>query len=311
MTGGAGFIGSKLVRKLAEEGHLVAVVDDFSTGKAERLTDLDGHAVIVCPMDVSANAQALEDLVSMLRPETVFHLAAVSDVTTCEADRCRAQAVNILGTASVFRAAQRTRSVKRLVFASSAAVYGNQDPPPGGHLEAVDEIFPSGVYGWSKLWGEWLMDPEGSDCSVLVLRFGNVYGSHEAPGVIPTFFRAAEMRSPLLVYGDGEQTRDFVHVDDVVSALCLCGENVVVRGSHGFNIATGKPTSINGLVAWFKTVYEGLDVHYEPARDADVVESALNPERLRSETGFVAQVTIEQGLSMMKEELDRERCCQA
>lgn len=310
MTGGAGFIGSRLVRKLADEGHLVAVVDDFSTGKSERLDDLEGRQVNTAVMDV-ADAPALEELVSLLRIEVIFHLAAVSDVQTCEEKRARAVAVNVMGTAAVFRAAQRVPSVERIVFSSSAAVYGNLEPSAGGHMEVAQRGSPAGVYGWTKSWDEYLLTPERADCVTAVLRFGNVYGAHDAAGVIPAFFKAAEAGAPLVIYGSGRQTRDFVHVDDIVAALYRCAVCPASRLPSTWNVAGGRPTSVNELADWFARAYPGLEVRHEPWREGDIQDSLLNPDLIETEIGFRTQIDLAEGLSRMKEELDRERCCQA
>jgi UDP-glucose 4-epimerase len=310
VTGGAGFIGSRLVRKLAEKGHLVAVVDDFSTGKSERLADLEGRQVNTAVLDI-VNAAQLEELVSLLRIEVIFHLAAVSDVQTCEEKCARAVAVNVMGTAAVFRAAHRVSSVQRIIFSSSAAIYGDLEPPVGGHTEAAQRGRPAGVYGWTKAWDEYLLIPERLKCSTAVLRFGNVYGAHDAAGVIPAFFEAAEAGGPLVIYGDGNQTRDFVHVDDIVAALYRCAICPPSRLPSTWNVAGGRPTSINELADWFVREYPGLEVRHEPLRDGDIQESVLNPELIAQELRVRAQIDLADGLSRMKEELDRERCCQA
>lgn len=310
VTGGAGFIGSRLVRALVEEGHAVAVVDNLSTGKSERIEDLlRVGRVLLSPFDILDSDQ-LERLVDLLQVEAIVHLAAVSDVQTCEDDRERAIGVNVLGTAAVFRAARLCESVQRVIVASSAAVYGESE-----RADETAVLSPAGVYGNTKLWDEQIVRQKAARPSVISLRFGNVYGALDVPGVIPEFFRAVAGDLPLRVYGTGEQVRDFVHVDDIVRAIYTClraptsGEAAIKNAI--LNVSTGKGTTINTLVDWFQQKYQEIVVERDEPREADIVHSVLDSNLILGMLGFWTQVELADGLERMAAELSRKEAVHA
>jgi len=266
VTGGAGFIGSHLVDRLIELEYDVRVVDNLSTGS---LVNIEGHVdggsvdfVEGDIRDVDLVARAMKDV------DAVYHLAAIVSVPFSVKNPDLTFDVNAGGTLNLLRAAAEV-GVSKFVFVSSCAVYGDPEYLP---LDEKAKLNPISPYAASKLAGEKLcLDyVEGRLFRSAVVRFFNVYGLRqglsEYSGVITKFFERARKGQPLLIYGDGLQTRDFVNVHDVVCALQACMENSRAEGEI-FNIGTGKQVTVNELA---KTVLDlfGLDleIRHERAR---------------------------------------------
>ena len=299
VTGGAGFIGSHLVRALVERGCSVTVLDDLSTGHRRNLEGL-GDAVRLVVGDVRDRA-CVQAAVAGAR--WVLHHAATVSVVECLEAPERAHAVNVDGTLTVFLAA-RDAAVRRVTFASSAAVYGDDAAVPNCESAEARPVSPYGVH---KLAGEQycrvFTRQWGTPC--VPLRYFNVYGERQDPSgpyaaVISKFVDAIAAGRAPVVFGDGLQTRDFVHVSDVVRAnlaaleldASLCGEPV--------NVGTGRATSLLELVATLCAVRGvSLEAAHQPARPGDIRHSVANVARAAELLGFEAGVPLPDGLAQL------------
>ncbi|MBN1268171.1 MAG: SDR family oxidoreductase [Kiritimatiellae bacterium] len=296
VTGGAGFIGSNLSRALTEAGLSVRVLDNFSTGRRENLADLGADVDLVEGdiRDADAVAQAVRGV------RYVFHLAALPSVIRSVGDPAATNDVNITGTLNALLAA-RDANVERFVFSSSSSVYG--DTPTLPKQEDMTPM-PLSPYAVSKLAGEHYsrIFHKLYGLKTFALRYFNVFGPRQDPAsqyaaVIPLFIDALrEGRAPT-IYGDGEQTRDFTFVDDVVHGnLCCCTARDEAAGQV-YNIAAGGRTSVNDLAAALARLM-GKDVapvHADP-RPGDVRDSQAAHERAARLLGWSARVSFEEGL---------------
>ena len=295
VTGGAGFIGSHLVERLAAQGHRVAVVDDLSGGSRANVGVLAGAPGVDFVEGDFAGDQVLAKLVP--GSDVVVHLAAKVGVASSVRDPGLVHEVNVNRTLRLLGACAKEK-VGRVVLASSAAVYGNAPPPVSEDAPPA----PLSPYAASKVACEaYCRAFQGSyDLPSVVLRFMNVYGPRmgDAYGaVMPEFARRAEEGTPLVVQGDGGQTRDFVHVGDVVEAMTLA---MTVEGAVGrvFNVGTGVPTSIARLAEMFLAAggRPGGGVSHAPSREGDIRESYADTSRARHVLGFVAKTKLSDGV---------------
>ncbi|HKQ58614.1 MAG TPA: NAD-dependent epimerase/dehydratase family protein [Candidatus Eisenbacteria bacterium] len=293
VTGGAGFIGSNIVRKLVERGWFVRILDDLSTGYRENLEALPKDSLELVPGDVR-DAQAVLKLSEGC--QAVFHLAAsVGNIKSIEQPRFDAE-VNVLGTLSVLEAVKAHRV--KLVYSSSAAIFGEVVYVP---LDEAHPAEPDSPYGVTKLAAEkhCLAYARLFDLDIVCLRYFNVYGVNQRydvyGNVIPIWTRRLLDGEPLIIYGDGDQTRDFINVEDVAEANVMAAESQGVRGA--FNIGTGAALTINQLADAFRKV-GGQTPHFEnrPPRKGEVKHSQAKVDRARETFGFRARVAIEPGL---------------
>ncbi len=299
VTGGAGFIGSNLVRALLSGGHEVFVVDDLSTGSAANLDPRAGFRT----MDILDDA--LPALFADVAPEFVVHLAAQASVVVSLRDPERDRAVNAEGTRRV-AAAARDAGVRRVLSASSAAVYGEPAELP---LRETSPKAPTNPYGASKLEAESLLAAEllGSTTDFASMRFANVYGPRQDAagegGVVAIFCDRVRKGEPPVIYGDGSQTRDFIYVGDVVGALvaALSSASPLASGDvagTSFNISTGERVSVDGLLMALRQAasYFG-PATYAPAREGDIVHSSLDPTLAETTFAWKAGVELETGIA--------------
>lgn len=299
VTGAAGFIGSHTADLLLKQGHAVCGVDNFRTGKAANLELARQNPGFQFHEQDCAAPGALLETIRAFAPDAIIHLAALVSVPESianpeENDRLNFQATRIMADAAV------AHGVKRIVFASSAAVYGANPNLP--LVETVD-CHPLSPYGTAKLNSEkLLMDLSRTrGITVRCQRYFNVYGSRQdssSPysGVISLFQSLLTQVTPATIHGDGEQTRDFIHVHDVAlaNAIAATGDHV----SSGIaNICTGHAVSLNTLyTALGSALGQKLDAIHGPAREGDIRHSLGSPEKARSELGFAAQVSLRDGL---------------
>jgi UDP-glucose 4-epimerase len=293
VTGGAGFIGSNIVLGLVAAGHRsIVVLDDLTTGSEANLAACR-EEVVLRRGDVR-DAGLVHDLV--MQADAVFHLAArVGNVRSLEAPVEDAE-VNVIGTRNVLHAA-RKRPNLRIVFSSSAAIFGESRYVP------VDENHPTSPdspYGVSKLAGELdvLCYAKAFGLRAVCLRYFNVYGRHQIfdayGNVIPIFVERLLRGEELVIYGDGEQTRDFVDVQDVVAANIAA---LAAEQTGAFNIGTGKPTTVNELARTLEVCLgRKLDVRREPPRSGEVRHSHASIDRARAVLGYRPRVELEHGL---------------
>ena len=292
VTGGAGFIGSNLVRRLLEDGHRVLAVDDLSSGRLENLAAARApHLVGRLQFDrMDVTTPAFDALVDRLRPTAIVHLAAQVDVRVSVADPIRDATANVLGTIHVLEAARR-HGVRRVVYADSIAGYG--DPP--SDLLPIDESVatpPGSPYGASKrAAGDYVL-AYGAMYGIapVVLVLANVYGPHQTStgegGVVATFTARMLDGLPCTVYGDGEQTRDFVFVDDVVDAFARALGSDAAVGAR-LLIGTGVPTSVTTLHAVCAAATgHALPAVRAPERTGEVRHSVVDASRAAALLGW-------------------------
>ncbi len=292
VTGGAGFIGSHLVDRLTGNGHDVAVADDLSSGDEGNLM---GSGAAFHRMDVTTPQFAA--LAAAWRPEVVCHLAAQISVRASVTDPVQDARINVLGTVNVLEAA-RMYGARKVVFASSVAVYG---APAALPVQADAAFDPRSPYAASKACGESYLGIyralHGLDFTTLTLA--NVYGPRQRSGgeagVVAIFAGALLRGEPTTVFGDGRQTRDYVYVADVVDAFArACGE----RGAgRRFNIGTGLTTSdieLHSLVA--EAVGAPDKPAYAPPRPGDVPAMAVDPAAAQDGLGWAASTSLRDGI---------------
>lgn len=292
VTGGAGFVGSHVAELLQSEGYRVTVVDDLSSGHASNVPE----GCDLVELDI-LDHERLQDVFRRARPELVCHLAAQASVTVSVRDPRHDLAVNARGTLNVCEAARDPGSP--VVFASTGgALYGNAAPTPTEEDAVAEPLAP---YGASKQAGEAIVGTWGRLHGLphVVLRLGNVYGPRQNPhgeaGVVAIFSEALlGGRSPT-VFGDGRQTRDYVHVHDVARAFLLAG-----RGGRAstYNVGTGLETSVLDLLAILhRAAGTDLEPAFEPLRPGELLRSALDSGRLRAATGWAPTVDLEEGIA--------------
>jgi UDP-glucose 4-epimerase len=309
VTGGAGFIGSHTVDLLVERGHRVVVLDDFRTGKRANLARwadpkhrLDGAdpAVEILAVDISEGLFApLAAITAAHGPvERIVHLAAQVSVVASLANPLVDVHVNYRGTVQVLEYARATR-VKKVVLASSAAIYGDVTEMP---VREDAEQHPVSPYGIDKLASEHMLWCYSAVHGVptTALRFFNVYGPRQDPsspysGVISIFADRARAGKDLTIFGDGEQTRDFVYVADVARALCAALED---RGDRAVvNIGTGREISVNQLAEVVVRLCGGTSrILHAPTRAGEILRSLAAVERAEQVLGFRAVTALEDGL---------------
>ena len=280
VTGGAGFIGSNLVDALVARGYAVRVLDNLSTGKRSNLPNDAGVELIVGDV---ADAQTVCDAVRGCR--AVVHLAAVASVQASVDDPVGTHQSNLVGTLNLCEA-MREAGIRRVLFASSAAVYGNN-----GEGESIGEDTPKAPltpYAADKLASEHYLDfyRRQHGLEPVVFRFFNIYGPRQDPsspysGVISIFTERAQKGLPIAVFGDGEQTRDFVYVGDLVELLVQALESLEVQ-EGAVNVGLNQSTSLNQLLGVVDDVLGGLpEVTYQAARQGDIRHSRANNTRLQ------------------------------
>jgi UDP-glucose 4-epimerase len=270
VTGGGGFIGHHLVRRLLTDGHDVSVLDNFATGRRERLEGLDVRVV-------EGDLRSYEHAHAAVHgTEFVFHLGALPSVPRSVQDPLTTGAVNVEGTLNVLLAA-RDESVRRVVYASSSSVYGASSTLP---MSEEHQPLPLSPYAVSKLAAEHYCRAfkRVYGLETVSLRLFNVFGPGQDPlsqyaAVVPRFIAALSTGATPVVYGDGRQTRDFTYVADVVDAFMLATENSLASGEV-FNICVGAETSLLELIDTLCAVFESrTEPRFEPPRAGEVRRS--------------------------------------
>jgi len=293
VTGGAGFIGSHVTDRLLADGHTVDVVDNLSTGRRERVNA--AARLFVCDL----RSARLDGAFAAARPEAIVHLAAQAAVPRSVADPRFDASVNVLGTLAVLDAARRV-AVRRVVYISTGgAVYGDTDvlPTPEDHPTR-----PASPYGVSKLAGERYLECWAglTGTPTLTLRLANIYGPRQDPqgeaGVVAIFTARLLGGAECVVNGDGEQTRDYVYVEDVADAAARALANPDATGV--VNIGTGVATSVNDLYRRLaRQVGVTRPARHAPARPGEQRKSLLDAARAKALLGWTATTSLDAGLA--------------
>lgn len=311
VTGGAGFVGSNLVKRLVQEGAEVSVIDNLETGYKSNLNDAWNDIEFI---DGSVYHGEMDTWVENV--QTVFHLAAKNIIASTH-DPYGDMHINIGGTLNILLAIKKLPI--RLVYTSSASVYGNPRYLPINEDDQINLLTP---YAVSKYAGEGYCSAfyESYGVESVILRLSNVYGPYQRPenrycGVVAKFMQSVKEGKPMLIHGSGEQTRDFTYVDDVIDALLIAGENPRAVGEV-FNIASGVETSVEklaeSLICYYapdafdfkdsKTILEHID-----RRDIDnISRRTLNIEKARRKLGWIPKTQLWEGLAKTWEWMNRE-----
>lgn len=295
VTGGAGFIGSNIVEELVKRGERVRVLDNFATGREENIAGLRDQVDFI-EGDIR-DTDTVNRAVDGVR--FVIHQAALASVPRSIADPTSNNQVNVQGTLNLLEAAQR-HGVERFVYASSSSVYGDSEQLP--KVETMTPN-PKSPYAVAKLAGEHycrvFSDLHG--LTTVSLRYFNVFGPRQDPNsqysaVIPIFVKSLASGQPPTIFGDGEQSRDFTFVSNVVRVNLLCCE-ANISGARVYNVACGARYTLNEL---YERLCSELDVSikaaYGPPRPGDVKHSMAAIDRIASEVGYAPDVTFEEGI---------------
>ena len=297
ITGGAGFIGSHLSDALLAKGYAVRVLDDLSTGRRSNL-QLGNPRLQLIEGDVADAAVVAQAVAGC---QAVVHLAAVASVQASVEDPVKTHQSNFIGTLNVCEA-MRLAGIKRVLFASSAAVYGNN-----GEGQAIDEDTPKAPltpYAVDKLASEQYLDfyRRQHGLEPVVFRFFNIFGPRQDPsspysGVISIFSERALNGMPINLFGDGEQTRDFMYVADLVGVLVQALEQAQVE-EGAVNVGLNQATSLNQLLDALREVVGPLpEVSYGPARSGDIRHSRANNARLLARFDLPEPTPLAEGLA--------------
>ena len=299
VTGGAGFIGSHICDRLLTEGHQVRILDNFSTGKHENIPASDDVEVIEGDVgDYDTVKSAMQDI------NMVFHEAAIASVPETVGNPLASERVNYRGTLNILEAA-RHAGVQRVMFACSAAVYGDLPELPKQENMPVKPLSP---YAVDKLASEHAcqMYTHLYGLETVSLRYFNVFGPRQDPtspysGVISIFTDFINQGKQPTIYGDGEQTRDFVYVSDVVEANILASTSPSAAGK-AFNVATNGKLSINDLLKTICNIKGALfEPGYKPGREGDIRHSRADISAAQEQLGWKPVVGFEDGLRRLFE----------
>jgi UDP-glucose 4-epimerase len=297
VTGGAGFIGSHLVHGLLDRGDRVRVLDNLSTGSKANLAGLDVEFIEGDIRDATVVQESIKDV------DVVFHLAAFISVAGSMEDPLTCYAANLNGSLNVLLQASKV-GVRRVVLASSAAVYGESDSTVAENHPPS----PQSPYAASKLAMEQAahLFSESFSLETICLRFFNAYGPLQSPdspyaAAIPRFIQAMLAGEPATIHGDGQQTRDFVYVGDIVEAMLLAVDGDSIDG-RVFNIAGGKSVPINELVEILQRFFpETPDPVFAPPRQGDLRFSEADISLAERALGYRPRIDLQEGLGITVE----------
>jgi len=300
VTGGAGFIGSVLVNSLLDKQNQVTIFDDFSNSSEEKISPMIEKGAKL----VKGNIRDFELLKkSTLDCDIVLHLAAKTDVDESIKRPDLTNEVNVTGTVNLLRSCVENK-IKNVIALSSAAVYGNQTQLPITEESTTNPISP---YGASKLAMEHYVRSfsHSYEINSLILRIFNVYGPDQSDayaGVITKFLYNISQNKPLIIFGDGTNTRDFVSVEDVVAAIHNSIDNIQGKEGNYYNIASGKHINIKELAELMISISEKkLDIKYVSAKKGDIAHSQPLIARAHQDLGFIPRVNLKDGLKKLFE----------
>lgn len=303
VTGGAGFIGSNLVDKLVEQGNFVVVIDDLSMGKSENLPATEQVKFIKGSVN---DEQLLTEVFETYTFHYVYHLAAVASVADSVERPTETHEINQESTIKLLEKCRlQNGTLKRFIFASSAAVYGDEPTLPKCEYSQIKPLSP---YAIDKFSSEQfvLMYSHLYNVKTTAVRFFNVYGPRQNPNspysgiisILTNFFEHKKITpsdAKFTIFGDGQQTRDFIYVEDVVNAMLLLSKSKPAIGEV-FNVATGKRNSILEMIGLYEKINQiSVEIRYEEARNGDIKHSYADVSKLAS-AGFEAEHSLESGL---------------
>ena len=297
VTGGAGFIGKHLVAKLLRDQHEITIFDNFSSSSKNDITYLLEDGVSLVTGDVLDYDLLLK---SMSSCDFVIHLAAQTSVSQSIADPKTTADIIVDGTVNVLKSCVKA-NVKNIIFSSSAAVYGNSLDTL---ISEKSHLNPLSSYGASKLVAEYNLQTFSKlfGLNSISLRLFNVYGngqSYEA-GVVRKFLKNISKDVPLEIFGDGMQTRDFVHISDVIEAFYCAIRNIEAKRGEIYNIGSGSATSINELASLLISSKEkDLQVIHKPALEGEIKDSKADISLAKNDIGYSPQIPLSDGLASL------------
>jgi len=295
ITGGAGFIGRHLVAKLLHDKHEITIFDNFSSSSKNDITHLLEDGVGLVTGDILDYDLLLK---SMPNYDFVIHLAAQTSVSQSVANPKTTADIIVDGTVNVLKSCVKT-NVKNIIFSSSAAVYGNSI---NTLLAENAQLSPLSSYGASKLVAEYnlLAFSKLFGLNCISLRLFNVYGNGQSSeaGVIRKFLKNISEDTPLEIFGDGTQTRDFVHVSDVIEAFYCAIRNIDAKSGNVYNIGSGIATSINELASLLiSSKGKDLQVIHKPALEGEIKDSKADISLAENDIGYSPHVPLSDGLA--------------
>jgi len=292
VTGGAGFIGSNLVDHLVRVGHKVTVLDNFVSGKKSNLTHHKKKDVKIIRVDIS-KSKNLDKYFKKV--DYVFHLAGLAEIIPSIKNPKKYFNTNVLGTLKVVEAAKRA-GVKKLIYAASSSCYGSPKNLPTSEKEKIDIKHP---YGLTKFLGEQLVLKYATNFNMpnISFRFFNVYGprlnmSGQYSAVFGNFLKQKKNNKPLTIVGDGKQTRDFIHVDDLTNAFIKVAKSRLVNKIY--NLGSGKEISINKIANLF-----GGKKTFIPKRPREPKRSLANISKIKKDINWKPTITIQEGIKRL------------
>tara|TARA_B100000686_G_scaffold325401_1_gene382163 strand:+ start:113 stop:1021 length:909 start_codon:yes stop_codon:yes gene_type:complete len=292
VTGGAGFIGSNLVDHLVRIGHKVIVLDNFVSGKKINLAHHKKKDVKIIRVDISKSKNLDKYFKSV---DYVFHLAGLAEIIPSIKNPKKYFNTNVLGTLKVVEAAKRTR-VKKLIYAASSSCYGSPKNFPTSEKEKIDIKHP---YGLTKFLGEQIVLKYATNFNMpnISFRFFNVYGprlnmSGQYSAVFGNFLKQKRTNKPLTIVGDGKQTRDFIHVNDLTNAFIKVAKSSLVNKIY--NLGSGKEISINKIANLF-----GGKKTFIPKRPKEPKRSLANISKIKKDINWKPTITIQEGIKRL------------
>ena len=297
VTGGAGFIGKHLIAKLLDDGHEITIFDNFSSSSKNDITHLLENGISIVTGDILDYDLLLK---SISNHDFVIHLAAQTSVSESIANPKTTIDIIVDGTVNVLKSCVKA-NVKNLIFSSSAAVYGNSPDMPISEISQPNPISP---YGASKLVAEHNLRAFskffGLNC--ISLRLFNVYGNSKSSkdDVIRKFLKNISNETPLEIFGDGTQTRDFVHISDVLQAFSCAIKNIEAKRGEIYNIGGGKPTSINELASLLiSSKGKEMQIIHKPAIQGEIKFSEADISLAKTDIIYSPEMSLRDGLASL------------
>jgi len=298
VTGGAGFLGATLVSSLLKKNYQIIIFDNFSNSSEEKISPLLTKGAKLVKGDIT-DSKSIENAID--DSDIVIHLAASINVEDSILNPEKTHNVNVDGTINVFRACV-ANNVRKIIVASSAAVYGESKNLPVSENSSTNPISP---YGKSKLNMEKYIQKFSQDNNLdcIILRFFNIYGKGQSDayaGVITKFMKNISENKPLVIFGDGSYTRDFIHIDDALEAIYKAIQKIEGKRGDCYNIATGRAVSIKELAGLTLSISgKKLEIKFEPPKKGDIPHSQANIDLAKKELDFHPKISLKAGLEKL------------